>query len=76
MLGRLSRQLAAFGADCVLETLGNLQQLKASAAAQDDAKASKAPKIAFQDGVLNLEVQTADQVFHVRCSIPRLCLSA
>ncbi|TYZ66443.1 hypothetical protein PybrP1_002416 [[Pythium] brassicae (nom. inval.)] len=60
----LAQQLAAFGADCVLETLGSLQQLKASATVQDDAKASKAPKIGAQDAVLDLDTQTADHVFH------------
>lgn len=62
---RLSQQLAAFGADCVLETLGNLQQLKKNALVQDDALACKAPKITFQDGILNLATQSADQIFHV-----------
>lgn len=65
-MDRLAQQLAAFGADCVVETLGSLQELKASATVQDDMKANKAPKIGAQDGVLDLEVQTADQVFHVR----------
>lgn len=57
-----------FGADCVLETLGNLQQLKKNALAQDDALACKAPKITFQDGILNLATQRADQIFHVSSS--------
>lgn len=62
---RLSQRLATFGADCVLETLGNLQQLKKNAIVQDDALACKAPKITFQDGILDLATQTADQIFHV-----------
>lgn len=68
---RLAQQLAAFGAECVLETLGDLEQRKANAIVQDDAVASKAPKITSLDGVLDLAHQTATQVFHVRPSSHR-----
>lgn len=73
---RLSHALAEFGGECVLETLKHLPQLKANALVQDDSKACKAPKITFNDGVLDLSSMTAQSVFHVGNGRPRVDIIA
>ncbi|RLN89814.1 hypothetical protein BBJ28_00026073 [Nothophytophthora sp. Chile5] len=60
----LAKELGTFGADCVLKTLRDLPQCKKTAVVQDDAKASKAPKLTLQDGFLSLN-ESANAIFHL-----------
>ncbi|KAG7377549.1 hypothetical protein PHYPSEUDO_011501 [Phytophthora pseudosyringae] len=59
----LAKELAAFGADCIVETLANLPARKKTAVVQDDAVACKAPKLTFKDGVISLD-ESANDIFH------------
>ncbi|KAL7681697.1 putative methionyl-tRNA formyltransferase, formyl transferase-like domain superfamily [Plasmopara halstedii] len=59
----LADELAAFGSECVLKTLASLQTMKEKAVVQDDARASKAPKLKFKDGLISFK-ETARDIFH------------
>ncbi|KAG2764252.1 hypothetical protein PC129_g10171 [Phytophthora cactorum] len=59
----LASELAAFGADCVVETLADFPTLKKTAVVQDDAIACKAPKLTFRDGLISLD-ESASDIFH------------
>ncbi|KAF4144585.1 Formyl transferase C-terminal domain-containing protein [Phytophthora infestans] len=59
----LAKELASFGADCIVKTLGDLPMLKKTAVTQDDAVACKAPKLTFKDGLISLN-EAASDIFH------------
>ncbi|KAH7482119.1 Methionyl-tRNA formyltransferase, mitochondrial [Phytophthora ramorum] len=58
----LAKELAVFGADCIVKTLSELPTRKKTAEVQDDATACKAPKLTFKDGFLSLG-ESADKIF-------------
>ncbi|CAH0478654.1 unnamed protein product [Peronospora belbahrii] len=60
----LAQELAAFGADCVIKTLGDLPSRKKKAVLQDDAHASKAPKVTFKDSLISCDDFSATDIFH------------
>lgn len=62
---RLAQELAAFGADCIVKTLADLPLHKKGAVVQDDATATKAPKLTFKDGIISPD-ESATDIFHVR----------
>ncbi|KAF4319323.1 hypothetical protein JM18_002963 [Phytophthora kernoviae] len=59
----LANELAEFGAEGIIKTLSELPSRKEAAAVQDDATASKAPKLTLKDGVLSLN-EPAHEIFH------------
>ncbi|KAE9099661.1 hypothetical protein PF010_g15121 [Phytophthora fragariae] len=59
----LAKELAAFGADCIVKTLNDLPARKKTAIVQDDAIACKAPKLTLKDGFIALN-ESASEVFH------------
>ncbi|ETK82187.1 hypothetical protein, variant 2 [Phytophthora nicotianae CJ01A1] len=59
----LSKELATFGAECIVETLTDLPTRKKAAVVQDNAIASKAPKLTFKDGLISLD-ESASDIFH------------
>ncbi|KAL3669488.1 hypothetical protein V7S43_005880 [Phytophthora oleae] len=59
----LSKELAAFGADCIVKTLADLPSRKKTALVQDDAVACKAPKLTFKDGLVSFD-DSASDIFH------------
>ncbi|KAL4117857.1 hypothetical protein PRIC2_010186 [Phytophthora ramorum] len=58
----LAKELAVFGADCIVKTLSELPTRKKTAEVQNDATACKAPKLTFKDGFLSLG-ESADKIF-------------
>ncbi|KAF0689115.1 Aste57867_19387 [Aphanomyces stellatus] len=56
----LSSYLADQGADCVVETLRELDQKKRDAVVQDDANASKAPKMKREHGLVTWHESTTE----------------
>ncbi|EGZ07199.1 hypothetical protein PHYSODRAFT_565252 [Phytophthora sojae] len=59
----LAKELAAFGADCIVKTLDDLPARKGAAIVQDDAIACKAPKLTLKDGFIGLD-ESATEIFH------------
>ncbi|TDH72119.1 hypothetical protein CCR75_001246 [Bremia lactucae] len=59
----LVKELAAFGADCVVATLKKLPTLKKSAKNQDDTIACKAPKLKYRDSLISFDV-SAGNILH------------
>ncbi|KAK1930348.1 Methionyl-tRNA formyltransferase [Phytophthora citrophthora] len=59
----LAKELAAFGADCIVKTLAELPSRKATAVVQDDTVACKAPKLTFKDGLISFN-DSASDIFH------------
>jgi methionyl-tRNA formyltransferase len=58
-------QLAAVGAEALVETLSKLAEGTAEAIPQDDAEATLAPKLTREDGRVDFSQATARQVFNL-----------
>ena len=62
---QLSSQLAQIGADCLLRSLSNLNEMVNKATPQDDNQATHAPKVKKGMGFVDFVQQTPEQIYRI-----------